>query len=721
MSSNKKTKKTSGTGKDWTEAIIKTLEKEDGRPLNYKQISSRLGIKDRALRLEISQFLEKLLKKGALESPANGRYRVPGVEKYVEGILDMTSTGAAYVSLQEEERDIYISPKHVNKALHGDRVKVLLYAKRKNAKPAGEVVEVVERHKTDFVGVLEFNKNFAFFRADSRKMHTDIYIDTENTLDAENGDKVVVRMTDWPENANSPFGQVIKVLGKPGDHQTEIHAILAEYDLPYEFPPDIHEAAEAIPEAITDAEIKKRRDMRGILTFTIDPADAKDFDDALSFKVLENGRYEIGVHIADVAHYVREETALDKEAYARGTSVYLVDRVVPMLPERLSNFLCSLRPNEDKLAFSVIFEMDGNGKIYHKWFGRTVIHSDVRFAYEDAQKCIETKEGQLAEEVSILNDIAIKLRDARMKSGAIAFDKVEMKFHLDEHGNPTGVYTKESKEANHLIEEFMLLANRSVAAQVGADKNGKPNKNLMVYRIHDDPDPDKLEDLSNFVKRFGYQVATSGTKKISASLNAMLKEVKGTSEANMIETLTIRSMAKAIYSTKNVGHYGLAFPFYTHFTSPIRRYPDLMVHRILAENLNGKTIKGGSDWEDKCKHTSNRELLATRAERDSIKYMQVKFLEDKKDQEFFGTITGVTEWGVFVELEENKCEGMIRIRDFKDDYYLYDESNYAIVGERTGKIYQLGDRVCVMVKDTNLEKKTIDFTLVKDSSKPIKK
>jgi ribonuclease R len=711
----KKKQKTSGSGKDWSQMIIRVLGNEEGRLLNYKQVASRLGIKDQTLRLEISSSLDKLLKSGILESPANGRYRLPGKEKFVIGIVDMTSTGAAYVSLEdkeEKERDIYISPKYVNQALHGDRVKVLLHAKRKNSKPAGEVVEVIERFKTDFVGVLQVSKNFAFFRADSRKMHIDIYIDSESFNGAADGDKVVVRMTDWPDRANSPFGEVIKVLGRPGEHQAEIHAILAEYDLPYEFPPDIHEEAESIPEAITQTEIKKRRDMRGTLTFTIDPADARDFDDALSLKILENGRYEIGVHIADVAHYVKEGSALDKEAYERGTSVYLVDRVVPMLPERLSNFLCSLRPKEDKLAFSVIFEMDENGKVYSKWFGRTVIHSDHRFAYEDAQACIETGQGELTEEVNLLNGIAKKLRAERMKSGAIAFDRLEMKFHIDEKGNPTGVYVKESKEANHLIEEFMLLANRSVAAHVGARKDGKPGKNLMVYRIHDDPDPEKLEELSNFVKRFGYNVVTVGTKKISASLNKMLTDVKGKPEANMIETLSIRSMAKAVYSTKNIGHYGLAFPYYTHFTSPIRRYPDLMVHRILSEYLNGKTMKTSAVWEDKCKHASTREMLATNAERDSIKYMQVKFLEDKKDQEFFGTITGVTEWGVFVELEDNKCEGMIRIRDFKDDYYLYDEKNYAIVGERKGKIFQLGDRLCVMVKNTNLEKKQIDFSLV---------
>ena len=708
-------KKKSSTIKNLENKILQIFNKNSNKILNYKQIASKLEIDDSNGRNQIIKNLNILKNQGRLEETSPGKFIIKEQSHYFEGIVDITSRGNAYVICDDLEHDIYIPSRNLNHALNKDLVRVYVYNRKKNKKQEGDIVEILERAKTEFVGVLQLSKNFGFVIPDDPKMYSDIFISQGNMEGANDGDKVVAKITDWPANSKNPFGKITDVLGKPGDHNTEIHSILLDYGLPYKFPPEVEKYAEKIPIEITEKEIAKRRDMRKDLTFTIDPADAKDFDDALSFTKMENGNYEIGIHIADVSHYVIENTILDDEAYDRATSVYLVDRVVPMLPEILSNNVCSLRPNEEKLTFSVVFEMDDKAHVIDKWFGRTVTLSDKRFAYDDAQQIIENKADHPENDIEVavlkLDELAKIIRKGRMKHGAISFDKTEVKFQLDEDSNPIGVYVKESKDANKLIEEFMLLANRSVAEFIGKQRD-KNKEKTFVYRIHDEPNIDKLTALQDVIAKFGYQIQTDTKRHTTDSLNKLLADVHGKAESNMIETLTIRSMSKAIYTTKNIGHYGLAFDYYTHFTSPIRRYPDVMVHRLLQHYLDGGKSANAEIFEEKCKHSSEREYMATKAERDSIKYMQVKYMQDHKDQEFTGVISGVTEWGIYVEIIENKCEGMVRIKDISSDYFIFDEKQYALIGQVTKTKYQLGDEVTVSVKNTDLVRKFLDFNLI---------
>lgn len=727
--SKKKGKPIAGKEKDFSGKIYKILAKDPNKTFNYKQIAAVLQLDDTKSRNEIIKELKILAAQENIEEVERGKYRVLSKTEYVEGVIDMTSRRTAYFVAPDLEDDVFIPTNNLNKALDGDKVKVYIYNRRKGRRPEGEVVEIIERKKTEFVGVIDIQKNFAFVSTANPKMYTDIFIPKDKIGEAQQGDVVLVKLDDWPAKADSPFGQVLKVLGKPGEHNTEIHAILAEYGLPYDFPVDVEVYAQKLDTEIHPEEIAKRRDMRDVLTFTIDPKDAKDFDDALSFQKLENGNYEIGIHIADVSHYLQEGTILDQEAYKRATSVYLVDRVVPMLPEVLSNFACSLRPNEEKYTFSAIFELNERAEVVNQWFGRTVIYSDQRFAYEEAQSIIETKSATIPAEISLtgteytvsedirsatlkMDDLAKILRRKRMANGAISFDKVEVKFHLNEQAEPTGVYFKVAKDANHLIEEFMLLANRKVAEFIGKQK---PEK-TFVYRIHDEPDEDKLINLQTVISKFGYKINFKSKNDISKSLNNLLTEVQGKKEQNLVDTLAIRSMSKAKYSTQNIGHYGLAFDYYSHFTSPIRRYPDVMAHRLLQHYLDGGKSADAEHYEEMCAHSSNMENLAANAERDSIKYMQVKYMLDHKDEEFLGVISGVTEWGIYVEIMSNKCEGMCRIREIRDDYYTFDEKQYALVGQVTHNLLQLGDEVWVKVKNADLVKKQLDFTLLRKNA-----
>lgn len=705
--SGKKGTKSSGLRRDVLEIFLKNA----GKPLNYKQVASRLGIDNQQERNLLASTLHQLKESGELKEVDRGKFKIKRLPRaQVVGKVDMTASGAAYVVCEGVNRDIYVSPRKVRNALHGDMVKISVAVNNRGGKLEGEVIEVLERAKSKFVGKLQVQRDFGFLIADDQRMNVDIFIGRDEMNGAQDGDKVIVEMTDWPERAKNPFGRVIMVLGKPGDNDTEMHSILADFDFPLNFPENVEAEAEAIPLEISKEEIEKRRDMRDVPTFTIDPDDAKDFDDAISVQQLENGHFEIGVHIADVSHYVTPGTKLDDEAYSRATSIYLVDRVIPMLPEKLSNGVCSLRPNEEKLTFSAVFEMDLNAKVYNSWFGRTVTYSDKRFTYNDAQAIIEGGEGDLKEEVLTCFKMSEVLRKARFDNGALAFEKDEVKFRLDDKGNPTEVFVKEYKESNKLVEEFMLLANRKVAEWCGKDKNKNPR--TYVYRIHDEPSQERLETLVQIAGTLDHQVKLGPRKVLTSSLNKLLKEIKGTGEENMLSTLTIRCMAKAEYSTENIGHYGLGFQDYTHFTSPIRRYPDVIAHRLLQRYLDEQKSLHDPELEKQCQHCSEMEKKATEAERASTKFMQSKYLADHVGEQFEGLITGVTEWGVYVELKENRCEGMIRLRDMDDDFYAFDEKTMTVTGSLTGNSLRLGDEVNVRVRRVSVEKRQIDLELM---------
>ncbi|MBW3545647.1 MAG: ribonuclease R [Bacteroidetes bacterium] len=693
------------------------LDKNRSHALSTKHIIRKLDLKSRKQLDAMEAALHKLVKGGDAEMTRNGQFRTRLKTEVIEGRVDFVNSRYAFIISPDTQMDVMVNANRLKNALDGDTVKVQLYgpAKDPDKRPEGEVVEIVKRGRTQYVGRIQLSKGFAFVVPDSRKMHSDIFVKPGDTMDAQDNYKVMVEITQWPDRNRNPEGKVVRVLGEAGQNEAEIHSIMAEFNLPFEFDKGVETQAKRIQDDITEEEIGRRRDMRDVTTITIDPADAKDFDDAISLRLLENGHYEVGIHIADVSHYVKPGTMLDKEAIERATSVYLVDRTIPMLPERLSNELCSLRPNEDKLTFSAVFELDKDAVVRQEWFGRTIIHSDRRFTYEEAQERIETLQGDFARELTILNTLALKLKSERFARGAINFETVEVKFRLDEEGRPLEVIPKVRKDAHKLVEEFMLLANKRVAEWVY--KQGKKGKGdykspTYVYRIHDAPNPEKLEGFSAFARKFGHTLNTE-EEAVSNSLNKLMLAIEGKPEQNVLETLAIRSMAKARYSTEPEGHFGLAFDHYTHFTSPIRRYPDVMVHRLLQHYLDGGKSADKDRYEKLCQHSSDREKRAADAERASIKYKQVEFMKlQDPEPSWNGVVSGVTEWGIYVEIVETKCEGMIRLSDIKNDYYEYDEQNYRIIGKSNKKIITLGDKLQVKVLNTDIDRRTIDLELV---------
>lgn len=707
---NKRTGSTRIRKSELIQNIVNLFNENPEKNFNYRQVAKHLDINNESQRVYVHELLYQLWDEDFLVEISRGKFKLNSRRGYITGTIDRQGV-KTYLIPDDGGEPIFIPERKTNHALLNDKVKVFLYARRKGQMPEGEVVDIMERAKDTFVGILEVSENFAFLVRDNRVLTNDVFIPKNKLNGAKNGQKVVVKLMKWEPNLRSPVGEVIDILGDKGNNDTEMHAILAEFGLPYKYPEQVDAAADKIDAGITPEEVAKRIDMRETTTFTIDPRDAKDFDDALSLRKLKDGLWEVGVHIADVTHYVRPGSIIDKEGRERATSVYLVDRTIPMLPEHLSNGICSLRPDEDKLTYSVIFQMNDQAEIKHYEIAKTVTRSDRRFTYEEAQQVIETGKGDFKEEILTLDRLAKALRKKRFDNGAIAFDRVEVRFEIDDKGKPLSVFFKEQKDANKLIEEFMLLANKTVATHIGKPGRGQKAK-TFVYRVHDVPNPDKLENFSQFIRKFGYNLKTSGKQSaISSAINNLLDQVEGKKEQNLIETLAIRSMAKAIYTTDNLGHYGLAFDYYTHFTSPIRRYPDMMVHRLLERYASGAKSVNQHEYEELCKHSSDMEQLAANAERASIKYKQVEFMAQHVGKVFDGVISGVTEWGIYVELVENKCEGMIPIRDLDDDYYTFDEKNYCLVGRRYHKKFQLGDELTVRVAKANLDKKQLDFVL----------
>ena len=697
---------------EMSERLISLFHTKPNETFSLKQLSSSLNLTTHPLKMLCADIITEMIEDDFLQEVEKGHYKLNDHGLIMTGVFQRKSNGKNSFIPDDGGETIFIAERNSAHAMNNDKVKIALFAKRKNRNPEGEVIEILERANDTFVGTLKVEKFYAFLLTENRTLANDIFIPKDKLKGGKNGDKAVVKIVEWPEEAKNPIGQVIDILGKAGENTTEMHAILAEFGLPYVYPKNVETAAEKIPAEISETDYAEREDFRNVTTFTIDPKDAKDFDDALSIRLIKPGLWEVGVHIADVTHYVKEGSVIDKEAEKRATSVYLVDRTIPMLPERLCNFICSLRPDEEKLAFSVIFNMNEKGEVKDSRIVHTIIKSDRRFTYEEAQKVIETGEGDYKEEILELNKLAQILRKQRLAAGAIDFDRIEVKFEIDETGKPLSVYFKESKEANKLIEEFMLLANRTVAERIGKVPKNKKAK-VFPYRIHDLPDPDKLENLNWFINRFGYKIRTSGSKtEISKSINRLLDDIKNKKEQNLVETVSLRAMQKARYSTHNIGHYGLAFDYYTHFTSPIRRFPDMMVHRLLTRYLAGGRTVQEAKYEELCDHSSEMEQIAANAERASVKYKQVEFMGERLGMEFDGVISGVTEWGLYVELNENKCEGMIPMRDLGDDYYDFDEKNYCLTGRRHHKKFSLGDPVTIKVARANLEKKQLDFALI---------
>jgi len=716
----KKSAKKGLSGRDnLIQSVIEVFRQNPFGSFNYKQVSARMKIDDRATKDQVRLIIERLYIAKELVQGKRGKFQInTESERYkremtreITGRVDMKQTGKAYLIPEDGSEDIYVAAGNTDHALHGDTVKVSLFPGRKGHKREGEIIEIIKRHKKQFVGILEVSKNFAFLIPDNPSVTVEILIQKQDLNGGKNGQKAVAVITDWPAHSKNPFGKVTQVLGKPGDNHVEMQAILAENDFPLSFSAEAETEAGKILDRIPPEEIMKRRDFRKVFTITIDPEDAKDFDDAVSLKKLGNGHWEVGVHIADVSFYVPRGSEIDKEAFDRGTSVYMVHRTIPMLPERLSNQLCSLQPDKDRLCFSAVFELDGEGKIHGEWFGKTIIHSCRRFTYEEVQNIIETRHGEYAEEINKLNDIATRLRDERYKKGSFNFETQEVRFKLDEKGRPLSIYIREMKEANKLIEDFMLLANKKVAERVGKQKPDVQPK-TFVYRVHDKPNPEKLEAFTQLVERLGFSLKISSKKSMAHSFNQLFHDIKGTGAENMVETVAIRTMAKAYYSTDNIGHYGLAFPFYTHFTSPIRRYPDLMVHRLFEGYLEGGTSVKKADYESKCEHASDMEKRAADAERASVKYKQAEYMLDKIGKEFDALISGVSKWGLFAEISETKCEGMIRLRDLDDDFYYLDEENFRVIGQRYGKIYKLGDKIRIRVQKIDLSRKQMDYALI---------